>query len=390
MNDELREKLSAYLDGALPAAQARALELDIAKSPELLRELEELKAVSKLLKDLPKEPLPVGFMQRLQRRRAGLDAPAEDRNWVFLSPTYRPFAAALSGLIVAVVIWDKVGEKTPVVPYYDGAAVLTAADAPPTQYELADKISSGKTAASDSSVAGAAALEVHSPRVEVPADDKRADMVARRERVRAPGAPLAAEADMAQHSFAGGGGLSGAAPAAFAPAPAAKASVAAVRGMGAARPQTEEERSALNEEMYQAFEREKKKMGIAALVAKDETSERARRVLSAAGRNQPAATIASPRPALLAKTAAPRGGHPALRSDAAYQAAWSSLLLPGQPPPVDFTTEMIVLLPEPGIVDSALESAGELVVLWTPAPGSPRDRLRAVPASQYPVRLMRQ
>lgn len=399
MNDELREKLSAYLDGALPAAQAAALELEIAKSPELLRELEELKAVSKLVKDLPKEPLPTGFLQRLERRRAAGNAPAE-RDWVFLAPAYRPFAAALSGFIVALVVWDKVGGKTEVVlPYHDGAAVRTAADAPPVQYELADKVSAPRSPDA-AAVTGVAAPTMHPPAVELLEDDKRAAIVARRERVRAPGAPL--EGEPLAMSRAGGGGAQDFAPAASAPAaPAAKrqASVAAVRGAAqssiapaksVARPQTEEERSALNEEMYQALEREKKKMGIASLVARDETSERARRVLGAAGSGAAATPIGATTPLLLGDGKDASTRTLPLRSDAAYQAAWSSLMLPGQPPPVDFKTEMIVLLPEPGTVDSSLESAGELVVRWTPAPGSPRDRLRAVPASQYPVRLMRQ
>ena len=95
MNEELKQKVTAYLDGALPAAEAAAFEREIAKSPELLAELEEQRAVSKLLKDLPREKLPVGFMQRLERRRAGGDARPEPE-WVFLAPAYRPFAAALS------------------------------------------------------------------------------------------------------------------------------------------------------------------------------------------------------------------------------------------------------------------------------------------------------
>ncbi len=407
MNDELREKLSAYLDGALPAAEASALEREIARSPELLRELEDLQAVSKLVKDLPKEPLPVGFMQRLERRRQGGDAPAERRDWIFISPTYRPYAAALSGLIVAVAVWDKVGERAPIELPYDGVAVKTAAEAPPAQFDLAAKISAGKSAPADAAVEGAAAPTMYPPAVPLSDDERQAAIVARRERVRAPGAPLTTGSDDGVAMDSAFGGVGAGAPAAAMPALAEKdvmrpaASVAAVRGAaspapkealskGVARPQSEEERSALNEEMYQAFEREKKKMGIAALVARDETSEQARRVLSAAGRNKGEARISAAKPALLAAPRALPGGPPALRTDAAYQAAWSSLMLPGQPPPVDFTTEMIVLLPEPGTVDSAVESAGELVVRWTAAPGSPRDRLRPVPASLYPIRLMRQ
>ncbi|MDX6768534.1 MAG: hypothetical protein SF051_03315, partial [Elusimicrobiota bacterium] len=191
----------------------------------------------------------------------------------------------------------------------------------------------------------------------------------------------------------------GSAPAAPAAAPqaepAARASVAAVRGAALTpalmpvRPSSEEDRSAANEALYGSFEAEKKRMGIAAIVAKDEVSERARRVLSAAKRLDQPAPIESTRPALLGKVKALPGGPPPLRSQVAYQAAWSSLLLPGDAPPVDFRVEMVVLLPEPGEVLSALESAGEFVVTWSPFPGTPRERLRPVPASMLPVRLQK-
>lgn len=397
MNDETRQKLSAYLDGALPAAEASALELQIAKSPELLRELEELKAVSRLLKDLPREPLPTGFLQRLERRRAAGDAPSERQDWVFLHPTYRPVAAALSGFIVALVVWDKVADKSSVVLPYAGVAVMNAADAPPVQYELADKVSRERQPAdAGSALGGVAAPEFHPPSVPISEDDGRAAIVARRERVRAKGSPILAEAVAPVQTLdalgtgAGAAAFSAPAAAPAAPAPAkAFTPVSATRGMAQSSPLSEEERSAKNEALYEAFQSEKKRMGIAAIVAKDETAERAKRVLAAAGRMDQSASISSTRPALLAKTKALPGGPPPLRTVVAYQAAWASLLIPGEAPPVDFRTEMVVLLPEPGSVASTEEAAGEFVVYWTPEPGTPRERLRPVPASFLPVRLQR-
>ncbi|MDX6770829.1 MAG: hypothetical protein SF051_14940, partial [Elusimicrobiota bacterium] len=224
MNEETRLKLSAYLDGALPAEQAAALELDIAKSPELLRELEELKAVSKLVKDLPKEPLPVGFLQRLERRRAEGGAPAERRDWVFLHPTYRPVAAALSGFIVALVVWDKVADKSSVVMPYAAVAVKNAADAPPVQYELADKVSRAQKASADSpAIGGVAAPEFHPPSVPITEDESRAALIARRERARAKGRPLLEGAAEPLSMDALGSGGAGAALAAQGSAPAAPA-----------------------------------------------------------------------------------------------------------------------------------------------------------------------
>lgn len=398
MNEKTREKLSAYLDGALPAAEAAALELDIAKSPALLRELEELRAVARLVKDLPREPLPVGFMQRLERRRAAAAAP-ERRDWVFLHPSFRPVAAVLSGFIVALVIWDKVADKSGIVLPHDGVAVRTAAEAPPVQYELADKASRAQSA--DDDARGAAAPEFRPPTVAISEDDARAALVARRERARAKGRPLLESADASLHTLdalgTGGSETAAVAPAAAPAAPTAPAStpvksyssIAAARGATQAVPLSEEERSAKNEAFYDALQTEKKRMGITAIVAKDETADRARKVLAAAGRLDTPAAIASTRPALLGKMRPAAGGAPPLRTIVAYRAAWASLLLAGDPPYVDFRAEMVVMLPEPGAVSSVEESAGELVVYWSPTSGGARERLRAVPASSLPVRLQR-
>lgn len=445
MNDDKRQKLSEYLDGALPAAEAAALEMEIAKSPELLAELEELKAVAKLVKDLPNEPLPTGFRQRLQRRMDAGDAPAERRDWVFLAPAYRPFAAALSGLIVAIVVWDKVGERPlPVLPY-DGAAVRTAAEAPASQVDLSKQIAGGGKAAGarsigesldylrqkeelekslplrdedkaqdrkDDGFAATEALDIRPPAVELPTDAGREALVAKRERVRAKGMPLTegslsslGESAQAPMGLAGSGaGLKNtapdaggfsralaqakpAAPAAAAPAPM---EIAAVRG---AAPQpslpmamSEEERSARNEEMYKAFEKEKKAMGIKGFAGKAESD--AQRVLRASGAGDQPTRIDSLTPNLLGSKdgVLPR----ALRSESAFHDAWSALKLPGEPPAVDFTRSMVVVLPAPGALVDVKEGKKELVVTWKPLPaGGPADRLQSVELSGKPVRLVR-
>jgi hypothetical protein len=417
MNEELKQKVTAYLDGALPAAEAAAFEREVAKSPELLAELEEQRAVSKMLKDLPREKLPVGFLQRLERRRAGADAPRE-REWVFLAPTYRPFAAALSGLIVAVVVWDKVGERPlPVLPY-EHAAVKSAADAPPVQFELAknvapaaaDKLSGDlKKEADDAGYAATEDPGYAPPAVELPDDQRRQALVSKRERARAKGAPIGVE-DMAPGSAiggAGGGAAAGAASPAAEPASMmelaaapkpeeGKRAAAAVRGMAqapaamqapaAARPQTEEERSARNEEMYQAFEKEKRKMGIAGFAPKKDDA--AQRVLSAAGIGTAPTRIDSATPNLLG---AKDGVLPrALRSESAFRDAWFALKLPGDPPAVDFSQTMVVVLPEPGEVLTTKEAARELVVSWRRLPDAgPAERLRPLPLSGKSVRLER-
>jgi len=134
MNDDIREKLSAYLDGALSDADRRAVEVEVDRSEELRRELEALRAVSAAVKGLPKEKLPDGFAARLESRRAR-EAAAPAREYFVLPPSYRPLALALSSAVVALVIWDRtVTRPDPVVPSggwdSEKIAVKSAAEAP--------------------------------------------------------------------------------------------------------------------------------------------------------------------------------------------------------------------------------------------------------------------
>ena len=106
MNDDIRERLSAYIDGALSEQELRAVEMEIARSEETRLELEALRAVSSAVKGLPKAPLPAGFMARLDARRARVTSKPE-RSYFILPPSYRPLAFALSTAVVALVVWDK-------------------------------------------------------------------------------------------------------------------------------------------------------------------------------------------------------------------------------------------------------------------------------------------
>ncbi|OGR90503.1 MAG: hypothetical protein A2V88_09755 [Elusimicrobia bacterium RBG_16_66_12] len=127
MNDDLREKLSAYLDGALSEAERRDLESRLAASPDMRRELESLRAVSQAVKALPKSPLPAGYLARLQSRRAR--GGAERRDWVLLPPSYRPVAFALSSAVVAVAVWDQFNRTEAPISQVDLSGKITASDA---------------------------------------------------------------------------------------------------------------------------------------------------------------------------------------------------------------------------------------------------------------------
>lgn len=59
--DNIREQLSAYLDGELSDAQAKVVEQTLAHDADLARELEALRATQDLLRSLPKAPAPKNF-----------------------------------------------------------------------------------------------------------------------------------------------------------------------------------------------------------------------------------------------------------------------------------------------------------------------------------------
>lgn len=218
MNDDLREKLSAYLDGALASAERAAVEAQLAGSEDMRRELAALRAVSGAVKGLPKAKLPAGFMARLQARREK-EQPSQ-RSWVFLPPAYRPVAFALSTAVVALVVWDKTRAPQEFAAPRSGwqgdiVAVKTAADAPSSQMDLSGNIASQK-ALSPASAPSAAA-----------------------------GAPIGASEEKLDSFTA----------------------------------RNEEERSAINERLYGQLESEKKRMGIVRLLDK-ETEPAAARMVS--------------------------------------------------------------------------------------------------------------
>ncbi|MDD5305213.1 MAG: hypothetical protein PHS14_19100, partial [Elusimicrobia bacterium] len=145
MNDDIREKLSAYIDGALSEMDRKSVEERLAGSAELRLELEALRAVSGAVKGLPKEKLPAGFMARLEARRSR-EGSKPAREYFILPPAYRPLAFALSTAVVALVVWDKtrVPEEM-IAPHvgWDGekVAVKSAAEAPPS-IDVSGKLSS--------------------------------------------------------------------------------------------------------------------------------------------------------------------------------------------------------------------------------------------------------
>lgn len=376
MNDDIREKLSAYLDGALPDAERRAVEVEISRSEELRLELEALRAVSSAVKALPKEPLPAGFAARLDARRAREGAP--EREYFILPPAYRPLALALSTAVVALVVWDRTVTKPDVMEPRVGwdsevVSVKSAADAPPS-VDVTGAVSAmgaaGKGLSDDAAEPQELAAKKEDAAPAAPATVGK--------NLSAPGKPF----EFNEAGLAGAGSAAG-------------------EGAGALVARNEEERSAINERLYKGFEEEKKRMGIAKIMERDESSDK----LSTGGRefmalqaSPEAARVEGGRASIGSVRGAARSkaGTPAvpvvkaltLKSAEALSAAWAAAGLAGEPPAVKFPEQMALFLAGPeGCGITEVQNRKKLLVVLYKASGfdDPSARVRAVTASPKPV-----
>lgn len=401
MNDQIREKLSAYLDGALPDAERQAVELEIARSEDMRLELEALRAVSSAVKGLPREKLPDGFAARLESRRAR-EGSTPPRDYFILPPAYRPLAFALSTAVVALVVWDRT--QTPdIVPQrvgWDGETVgiKSAAEAPPS-FDVSGRLAAMEEAGSADK---AAANELTAKK-----EDDAAPATLGKQHS-APGKPLEIQESEPAPSAGGAGAgfaaLSAPAPADSIPtAPASPPSAAdTIEGSTGYIARNEEERSAINERLYKGFEEEKKRMGIARIVDKDaeETG------LASGGRDLMALQASPEAPSVAQRTGsvgAVRGASGrrssapivkalALKTPEALLAAWAAAGLAGEPPAVKFPGEMAVFLAcPPGCGIVSVQSRKKLVVVLYKDTGydDPSARVRALASSEKPVVVKR-
>ncbi|MBI2386695.1 MAG: hypothetical protein HYV14_11860 [Elusimicrobia bacterium] len=408
MNDAIREKLSAYLDGALLDSERATLEGELSRSEEMRLELEALRAVSASVKGLPKEPLPAGFMARLEARRAR-DAKPE-RDYLILPPAYRPLAFVLSTAVVALVVWDKTRAPEQLIAPRVGwdsetVAVKSAAEAPPSidvsgQLSAMGSRDKGLDDLSSGSAESAAANELaaQTAKKEDDAGAKAGVASTFGKHISAPGKPLEVQEADGPASAEGGFARRAApsAPGAAAPAPAPSA--LGDGGSSGYLARSEEERSAINERLYQGFEEEKKRMGIAKIMDKDEdepklagggreymllqASPEAARVDRARG------AVGAVRGAAKAKGGAPVVKALTLKSAEALSAAWAAAGLPGEPPAVAFPEQMAVFLAGPagcGITD--VQNRKKFIVVLYKDAGfdDPSARVRAVTLSPKPV-----
>ncbi|TPW20045.1 MAG: hypothetical protein FD126_2083, partial [Elusimicrobia bacterium] len=120
-----KELLSAHADGFIAASEKAVLTEHLSACESCRKELAGLKAVSKLVADLPSAELPVGFMARLERRRReGEAAPA-----AFSLPSASPWRLAgfaATGILVGLIFFREVRYR--IAPEMLGDAAFSEED----------------------------------------------------------------------------------------------------------------------------------------------------------------------------------------------------------------------------------------------------------------------
>ena len=262
-------QLSEYIDGALDRSRIAAVEQHLSACAECRAVAEELRTVSKMVAGLPQQPLPIGFMQRLERKRAEAEAPRPAAAWGF-SP--RMAAFGLASVAVTLFVYDR--SRPAAVPAVSGfmdsgissMGGLGAASSEQDFKGAANaragaKLDKGLSPAAlsfDGSagvVTGAASVAPAAEPVSEEQLQAALDMAPQhrsKKFARARGEPIA--------HLAGGGGAGGALEY---NQPARMSSLAAVRGAAQAKP----EKEISNEEIQQVLQRDRERMGIRKIVS---------------------------------------------------------------------------------------------------------------------------
>ncbi len=97
---ETKSLLSEYLDSSLEISVSHKLKEHLDLCPACRRELELLRGVGQLLRDIPRQPLPDGFLARLEARR---QASQPRTLTIILAP--RTLALALGSLFLGVALY---------------------------------------------------------------------------------------------------------------------------------------------------------------------------------------------------------------------------------------------------------------------------------------------
>jgi anti-sigma factor RsiW len=92
--------VDAYLDGELSAVESAAFEQALSECPRCAERLEEARALSGLLRDLPSDPAPDLLRAKIERELRAISA--KSRPAMAASPSYRRWGAMAASLVVAV------------------------------------------------------------------------------------------------------------------------------------------------------------------------------------------------------------------------------------------------------------------------------------------------
>lgn len=112
MSAHVTDRLSAYLDGALPASALERVQAHLERCGMCARAYEELRALRGLLRSLPDPAVPAGLVDRIHWRLAR-DAAAAAPGWsrwrdvwaAWTRPSaVRPVRFALAAVMVAVIM----------------------------------------------------------------------------------------------------------------------------------------------------------------------------------------------------------------------------------------------------------------------------------------------
>ncbi|MSQ02034.1 MAG: hypothetical protein EXR71_09095 [Myxococcales bacterium] len=161
-----RNRLSAYLDGELTAAEARDLETAVARDPALRQDLDELRRAVDLLRKSGIVDPPLGFADRLAARLEAEPMPVGWRRWVRqLRPEAVMLAAAAAMVVVYVGNRDElpnltVPVETPVLvgkTFDNGAEAAVPESAPASVAAAPPPALEGKAAEKPAEYASAAA-----------------------------------------------------------------------------------------------------------------------------------------------------------------------------------------------------------------------------------------
>jgi len=165
--DEVRQQLSAYLDGELAEAPRREVEAALAAHPKLRAELAELRRVAQLVRAMPREAAPAGFRRRVAAALTGVAAARRHPARPSLLRRWRPalLAAAACLAVAAASIWinQSRGPRTGAHHVTDEGLGEPEAPAPESTAALREAVADRKAEEAGEKLAGADGYRASAP-----------------------------------------------------------------------------------------------------------------------------------------------------------------------------------------------------------------------------------